>query len=672
MKKILFSVFCLVCVLKGYAQNETMKFGGFDAAYEIRDDRRIGPGVKYTEYYFKNIRYQGTYYKMRALVIEIDNEAKNYQTAFMAKYDQNKEYHQNTTHVDEYKRQQVLDKTPIASVMADGFSQSADNGTSLQWEVNGGLVANGIMHYRPQSGAAHYYLDGEGNMNIGVLTCSPTVSAASAGEHAINVFNRLRSVSPNGITLFANGYGRRGKFKTADIETNEKLGTEVVVKLDNADGIICSGVYTGTVVKKLTGSSHAFEQGQVVLGSVSGDGDAWLQKLTEGEKVTINIQYKDAAGKNVALQSCMRAFSGYAVKDGVAQPSTVVGYQQDALGLSKDGKKSFYVHLDQNGIEGAAGYSDAPIAVFNMFISQIKGLYNAVLTDGGPSAEMDVNGVPVSCTYGRPIPAALMVFSTANISGMAKGRVASVDFKDYLKRISVGESYTPEFYCFNSGDEVIEKSAPSTLKLSCDESLGTISADGKTFTAKAGGTGKLYCEYNGRKDEMWIEVSKYTGIVVEPETYTGEMYGTLEAKLYGICADGTKELIPNNEAVWTASNKYAIQSCADGKIKFGTPGNAKVTVEYKDYKAEIVISVVTAIEQIEQSAPVSVKSYDDKIVFTADDAASMSCVLYSIDGKVIDQVSVNGGQLTVSRHGATSPVLVKLVVNGKTYIYKLI
>lgn len=672
MKKILFSVFCLACVIKGYAQGGVMRFNGKDATYEIRDDRRVGPGIKYTEYYFANIQYNGLYYKMRALVVEIDNEKKNYQTAFMAKYDQNHEYHQSTTQAAEYKQQKLLGKTPVVSVMADGFHQAADNGVNLQWEVPGGLVANGIMHYMPQSNAPHYYLDGNGKMNIGVLTCAPTVSAESAGEHKINVFNRMRSVSPNGITLFANGYGYKGKFQTADLQENKNLGTEVVVSLDNADGTICSGVYTGTVVKKLEGSFNNFEKGQVVLASVSGDGDAWLQKLTEGEKVTINMQYQNAAGENVALQSCMRAFSGYAVKAGVAQPSKVVGYQQDALGLSKDGKKSFYVHLDQNTIDGAVGYSNAPIAVFNQFISQIDGLYEAVLTDGGPSAEMVVNGESVSVTHGRDIPAALIVYSTANLSGMAKGRVSAVDFKDYLKRISVGETYTPDFYCFNSGDEVIDKAVPSTVKLSCDESLGTISADGRTFTAKAGGTGKLYCEYNGRKDEMWIEVAKYIGIRVEPDTYSGSMYGTFDAKLYGVCADGTEELIDNSEAVWTASNTYSVTSCADGHIKLGTPGNALVTVEYKGYKAEINISVVTAIEQVEQSAPVSVSSYGDKIVFTANDAASMSCVLYSVDGKVIDQASANGAQLTVSRRGAASPVLVKLIINGIIYIYKLI
>lgn len=388
MKKQLAFVFFAVCSLMGYAQHGSMVFDGQDTPYEIRDQRRIGPGTVYTEYYFNDIG--SLHYKMRALVVEIDNENEyTYQTPFMAKYSDNGKYHQSCSKVDEHKLQESLGRKPIASVMGGGFTQDALNEKSVCMEVSGGLVSDGIMHYMPQSGQVHYYVDGKGNVVIGKLTCSPVIKAENAGERAIAGYNRLRSNYPDGITVFANGYGMQTKFQTADIQSAKDNGTEVVIAVDN-NAVISSGVYTGKVVKTLSGSFNSFSQGQLVLSALQGDAEAYLQSLAVGEKVTLDFQYYDAQGEPVALQSAVKAFSGYAVLKGVAQSSSAQGYPQDALGLSADGKKSYYIHLD-NRLTGE-NISSAPIRVFNQFIQQIDGMYDAILMDGGPSAEMEING----------------------------------------------------------------------------------------------------------------------------------------------------------------------------------------------------------------------------------------------------------------------------------------
>lgn len=697
MKKILFSIIALVSAMSGYAQGGAMTIDGKDVTYEIRDSRRIGPGVTYTEYYFDNIQSNDLYYKMRALVVEIDNEKENYQSLYMANYAKNQEYHQIISQKNEFRYQKYdSQKSPIASVMADGFvsTEQGENSNNIMGEVVGGLVAEGIMHYMPASGNTHYYVDGNGCVHIGMLTCSPTVSSANAGEHRINNFNRKRSISPAGITLFANGYGMNGKFQTADTQNNRNLGTEVVVTLDNEDGIICSGVYTGKVAKVMNGSFNKFEKGQVVLASVNGEGEQWLKNLAVGDAVTINMQYYDAQNTAVELRTCSRAFLGYAVKNGVPQKMkndyTNKGYMIDAMGLSKDGKKSFFVHLDQNGYSSdySKGESTATVDIFNQFLSQVPGLHEAILTDGGPSAAMIIasGAVPedvenASVSDGRPIPNAMMVYSTANVTGRNKNKVNTVDFRDYYKKMCVGDSYEPKYYFFNPGDELIDGNyymnaaddAPG-LKLTCDRGLGYISGN-KYFVATSGGKGKLYCEFNGRKDEMYIEVSEYKGLRVEPDVYTGEPGGSFTARAYALLSDGTEKELPLSDVNWTTNNSKVVRSCDGGRIRLGIPGNAIVTAEYRiNYTAELVISVVTAIEQVEQTAPVSVKSYADKVVITANEVSvsEMSCVLYSIDGKVIDKISVKGSELTLARRGSASPILIHLVIDGKKYIYKLI
>ncbi|MCH5310739.1 MAG: phosphodiester glycosidase family protein [Prevotella sp.] len=654
----------------GYAQHGTMIFDGVETPYEIRDDRRIGAGTKYTEYYFNDIGSH--HYKMRALVVEIDNTNEyTYQTPYMAAYSKTQKYHQSNSKKEEFDYQSAHDRKPLAVVMGGGFTQDTSNPLSIRWEVGGGLISDGIMHYMPQSNATHYYVDSNGKVVIGTLTCQPKIKADNAGEYPIAGFNRLRSNYKNGITVFANGYGKQGSFQTADLEEARELGTEIVIDIDNS-AVIASGVYSGKVVEKLSGSFNKFKEGQLVLSALQGKAEEYLQSLSVGEKVTLDFQYYDAEGKEVALQSALMAFSGYAVKGGVAQPSNVTGYPQDALGLSADGKTSYYVHLDNYNLDDDV--SNAPIAIFNQFIQQIDGLYDAILMDGGPSSEMVVNGEWVSKSVGRQIPSAIMVYSTAKGGLIIDRTVSEVDFKDYCKTLSVGEEYTPEYYLFTQYQDIANTTTvPKDIVLSCDDNIGVISSDGKSFIATKGGKGKLYCTYKGRTDFMYIEVMGASAIRVEPKTYSGEMNDVIEAKLYAIKAEG-EELIDNSLADWSTNNSETVVDCKDGRIVLNKPGHAEVYAEYEGLTDVMTIDVTTSIEWIEASAPVSITVSSDAVVIKANDSSvsSMSCVMYAVDGKIIGAASVKGSVLSLQHNGLKSLVLLQLQIDGKMYIYKFI
>lgn len=660
-----------------------MTFDGVESEYEILTDRRIGPGTKYTEYYFNDIGAR--HYTMRALVVEIDNENEfTYQSPFMAGYEKNQIYHQSLTKADEYvwqdKNTGTTGRRPLATVMSGGFTQDELNEKSVVMEVAGGLVCNGIMHYMPVSNAVHYYVDGEGkgNVRIGVLKCAPTVVAANAGEHSIANYNRLRSNAPAGITLFACGYGMKTKFQTADIKSAKELGTEVIVTLDQGSSNVCSGTYTGKVAEVKNGSFNNFAENQVVLAAVNGEGEEWLKKLVKDEKITLNLQFYDAQGVPVKLQSCVKAFSGYAVKDGVAQPSGAYGYPQDALCLSADGKKSYYIHLD-NWAEGEKT-SNAPIAVFNQFIQQVPGVYNAILMDGGPSAEMYIrddnngNGLWVSQSVGRFIPASMMVYSIADNSSLAK----QADFVDYSKKLYIGKEYTPEFYFFNKNGDIVNPSKPQDVMqkvtLTCEPAdLGKFS--GKTFIPAKGGKGYLCATFKEHQDKMYVEIADAVGLRVEPESIVdGKMNDTFTAKLYKIGVDGSETIVDNSLAKWTTNNKNTVYSCTDGNIILAVPGDAEIYADYEGMRAVITVNVVDGIEQIEASAPVSVNVAGDVICITANDSSvqKMSCQMYTADGKLVGNASANGSSLRVARRGASSPVMILLTIDGKKYIYKLI
>ncbi|MDO5527031.1 MAG: phosphodiester glycosidase family protein [Prevotella sp.] len=678
MRKALALAFSLLCSVTGFAQGGKMTFDGVESEYEILSDRRIGPGTKYTEYYFNDIGSR--HYTMRALVVEIDNENEyTYQSPFMAGYDENQIYHRSTTKEAEFKWQDdhfsTIERRPVASVMSGGFTQDELRPLSVMMEVSGGLVCNGIMHYMPVSNTEHYYVDGEGNVRIGKLKCNPTVVAANAGEYAISNFNRLRSNAPAGITLFANGYGMKGKFQTADLESAKALGTEVVITLDNNTKTICSGKYTGKVTEVKSGSFNTYKEGQVVLASVNGAGEEWLKSLAVGEAITLNLQYYDAQDVPVKLQASVKAFAGYAVKAGVAQSSGAYGYPQDALCLSSDNKKSYYIHLD-NKADGDKP-SNAPIAIFNQFIQQVPGVYDAILMDGGPSAEMYIRksqtaGEWVSQSIGRFVPASMMTYSTAKYSNLA----FEADFADYSQKLYIGKEYTPDFYYYNRYGDIANPSTSPAVTLSCDPAdLGTFSEDGKTFIPAKGGKGYLCATYRNREDRMYIEVSDAVGLRVEPETVVDAESGySFKAAIYKIGADGSETLVDNSLVTWSTNNSSVVYSCKNGEVILSFPGLAEIYADYEGMRATITVNVIDGIEQIEASAPVSVSVAENVINITADDASvqAMSCQMFTADGKLVGCASANGSSLKVVRHGASSPVIIMLTIDGKKYIYKLI
>lgn len=672
MKKQLIFMLYVLFSMVGYAQHGAMVFGDEYASYEIRDERRIGAGTKYTEYYFNDIGK--SHYKMRALVVEIDNDNQyTYQTPFMARYAENQTYHNATTKRYEFELQEGKGRKPLACIMGTAFAQNAPNALTIMMEVSGGLISDGIMFYMPANGDVHYYVDGNGKVSIGRLTCSPKVTAENAGTFSVSGYNRLRSNYPNGITVFANGYGVQGKYRTADIQEAKDLGTEVVVELDDPDTMISSGVFSGKVVAKMSGSLHVFSKGQFVLSALQGNADNYLKSLQVGEKITLDLQYYDAQNNPVALKSTVRQFFGYAVKDGVAQGSGMTQYAQDAMGVSADGKKSYFIHLDNNNYGNDV--SNAPISIFNQFIQQIDGLYEAILVDGGPSAEMVVSGEWVSAERGRAIPTSMMTYSLAPSSTS----VEEIDFTDHSRTFVVGDSYTPDFYFFNEYGDLVKSSettaiqALKEMKLTCDEQLGEISADGMSFIPHNGGKGSLYCEYKGRRDQMYVEVLDLVGIRVEPKEITGEKGDVITAKLYKKLPDGTEEQIDNSLATWYTNNTHAVVSCDNGEIYLYMPGPAEVYAEYLGMTDVISVNVITSVEQIENTAPVKITVSGDilHIVAAGGTAVPISCVVYSADGKIMNSASATDGVLDISRSGTGSPAIIQLIVDGKLYTYKI-
>lgn len=618
MRKNFFTVFLmLIMSVVAYAQKGTMTINGKSAEYQIEKQYRIGPGAVYTKYIFDNIAPVSA--KMVVNVIEID-QTNGY--VKQAPYLANGTYKGNNRQIDEHKRQQSLGQKPLASVMGNPFTQET-TGTELmpEWSVVGGLAINGAICHS-YSGLS-YYIDGSNNACIGNLTMSTSISSNGSSINIGNI-NRVRSNSllP---TLFCNGFG-----KSCDIAAYNSAGAEAILKLDNTN-IIGAGSTTATVTEKKNGSGNLFGEGYAIISGRDGDAYNFVNGLSVGDKVTISVSCTDEGGRNVDLKQLACPLFGYGVRGGVAQPSSMAGYAQCAVGVSSDGKKSYWLEMDN-----VPGVSDASVDVMNQFMQQL-GIYDALLMDGGPSAEMQVGGEWVSVNSlgfgfnGRSIPSALMLYSTVPGNDYDIAEVAFVKKEDFVK---INIPYTPEFYAYNQYGEYLAVSAKDSYYLEFKGDCGAVSDDKKSFVATSAGEGELVAYVNGTStpsSTMHIVVSDIIGVAIEPSKfYTSEGRGA-QATLYLKYADGSKKPVNNSDVYWLTEDKW-VAECDNGKITPKQDGETKIVGHYDEMHGVCEVTVKTVESDVIDITPLVTDVNNMNIVLDGTPKSAVAVVTPKKDG----------------------------------------
>lgn len=580
MRKNFFTVFLMLLMSVAiYAQKGTMTLNGQPAEYQIETQYRIGPGAIYSKYRFNNIAPYG--YKMVAHVIEID-QANQY--VKQAPYLAEGKYLRANSQVTQYKNDIEAGKKPLASIMGNPFTQIT-TGTDYMpdWSVVGGLtIDNAICHAANGSALAYYVANGK--TNVGNITMSMTATS-KAGTINIGNINRVRSNSSL-PTLFCNGFGM-----SREIKANEDKGCELILQLDKST--IGCGTTTAQVIRKIEGSFHEFVDGQAILSALDGEAFNYVNQLNVGDQITISVSCLDENSQSVALSQLASPLFGYAVKNGVAQSSKMAGYAQCAMGVSRDNSKAYWVDMDHD----TDGESDAPVAVMNQFMQQL-GIFNALLMDGGPSAEMQVGGLWVTKNSlgnfeGRAVPSAVMLYSTAPYDNTVYD-VAVIEKEAYVK---INVPFTPTFYAYNRyGDMVSASNANYYLEF--NGTCGKVSDDGKSFIPTGPGEGDLSVCISGtsNKSTMRVVVSEVAGVTLKPQKFYSSEGRDTQATLYVNYNDGSEMALDNSQVTWTSSDEWIV-TCDNGCIKphqgeENVPGEAVVTATYEGMSDKCDVTVV--------------------------------------------------------------------------------
>ena len=474
MKRLISLLGLLLIFFAGFAQvTGTMYIGGATSSFDTLVHRRIGPGMTYTKVYFNRAGTGGYQMLMNVITMDMTNPYNSHSS-----YIANDRFYQSNDQIDEYQRQISEGKNPVATMMGGAFVQSnTTNPLYPAWEVSGGMVSDGRLLLNPSG--SNYYVDSDRNAGCGRLSLSVNVETPNGSFSVTNV-NRLRGRN-SGVTMFCNNYERSR-------DVNASKGVEILLSLVGSDGIGVNGDYKCKVERVMTGSGHDFNSNQVIL-SAEGDSEKYLDGIKAGDDITISVSCLGPSGQALDIIQSATPMTGYAVLGGRAQANSSTLYPQCAIGVSSSGDVVYWADLEINS------RSNAPVSMMNEYLANI-GVWDAVLMDGGPSAEMTVLGEWATENSigggfnGRLVPCGLIAYCTSP----SDDTVESVDFKQIKTEARQGAAITPELYGFNQYGELISDDVKgnSDVYLTCDPSVGVISEDGRSFTPTTGKSGYIY------------------------------------------------------------------------------------------------------------------------------------------------------------------------------------
>lgn len=582
MKRLfLFAIIVVSVVFSAMAERTgTMNIRGVACQYDTLIHRHVGPGVTYTQFQFYNMNIGGSIpYKMRTHLFTID---MTNQYNRLSPYQAKDVFFDNVTQTQEVNRRKKLGLKPFASVNGIDFVQSPPLSTEpyTYMETRWNLVEEGYIWYEEDTPRVRYYTDASRKGNIGGLTMKAKVTSSKGVSAEIGQINHYRDHARknNKLALFCNGVGKAK-------DTRPKDGVEVILQGD--------GIHVGdnqlSVVQKKAGCGTSIPKGQCVITGVGTELEAFLNSLEEGETVTIEIDYVDSVGNTVVPSNTYTSFIANCVKNGepYGDPRTNVAYS--ATGVSKDGNTVYLADLE------ISAYSNPPLRCLEDFLIEV-GAWNACYNDGGPSAEMTVDGKFVTNNSigmgfnGRYCPNGIMVYSIAPDDN----EVVSIECADpSLKKLSTGSSFPLQLYGYNQYGEMIDDQAALNAKveISCPKELGTISSDGM-FTATKAGTGVITIgvKNHGMQVTIPVDIDNRRELIISPaNVFTGE---DRTVQLSAQLLEGT-EFTDIDPALisWDADDNYVVLDCSNGLVVPYMDGYSTITATYQGLSATATVEV---------------------------------------------------------------------------------
>ncbi len=561
MKRILFSLFSLLCIASSYA----ISLNGIEYTIDTLSMFPAGPG--------------STYYELRLL--RADN-GRGRLDAFLLAVDSRNPYVQV---------QQVLGKSKVTgcevpSSMAKRSTTDTEiyfggvNGDFFAYEAPvGTTIINNQYALTPAGsggGRRHGGIDADGR---GVTAYTHTYSLkvempydTTLTIHHVNDYrdeNQLVLFNHHlGTTTGSNAYGTEVKIQLLEGETWKTTGTmkaKVLAKEENVGSMPLTAGYAVL-------SGHGSMQKE-------------LNKLNVGDELTLSFEMRlDDELVNVAQLIGGDHYEAMILDDGKVAQSGFWNelHPRTGFGVSQTRDTIFMMVVDGRGV--SAGCTTKVMAE----ILKHHGAWNAVNWDGGGS----------SCMYIRPFDqmnngsdgkeraVTNAMFAVAHVPEVDNNVVAIAPYMPnyYLPRYGVA---APQFLGYNKYGVLVETNV-SGVTLSCAPEVGEILEDGR-FLATGEKGGKLVATWGNVTTELDVRISSTAPIAIRidtvlcgPQPYKVEVEGTV--------GNNTVEIL-SSALTWSSADPTIATVDEDGNIVGVKNGTVVITGKLGTFTDQIVVKV---------------------------------------------------------------------------------
>ena len=327
----------------------------------------------------------------------------------------------------------------------------------------------------------------------------------------------------NEIVLFNSDLGTNPTRSVSDLY-------EVVMDLtDDCQWAINKELRGRVVSTNSTGGTIIGERQAVLQGR--GTGKTFLQQAAIGDTIAFAIGIYAALSMDYPQIAQLSAGNCYVMKNyrlqfrNWAEKYNNQNYPRTGFGVSEDHQRLWMLVMEKPGM-----YTHEMCSILRHF-----GACYAMGADGGGSAQFNLLGHiinPTTEASPRAVSNAIFLFSTSPDDGMpAKllfqdGAFGTLSLPSYA-------AYTPHIRAYNQYGVLIDNDYAG-YTLTCEPaSLGTISADGKTFTASpVGGDGMLIATAGTARVEKAVHIEAgevsiaLDSIICDLDPYTIEIYST--------------------------------------------------------------------------------------------------------------------------------------------------
>lgn len=523
---ILLPLIC-ICALT-FAQSSTIQIAGNTYSIDTLEHYQVGPGSVYTKY---NVHISDSR-NVKLYMLEID--LKNPYTKIEERNAKGVvgEYAYFTA---EHAALDWEQHRPIGAVNCNFYWQTTSTTEGLAGQPTGGTACNGVLVTQPDwwnMGAENTGIYGWNDMGYVLIDKAGKAIMDNfqwdgkifIGENSYSLrdCNRFRTnPDANEIALFNHYQGSR---------VTRETEYEVIFKVKEwkiNEDMTCEVISVGTV------GGYTIPEGQGVL-QCRGNGKTFVEKLKAGDsfKMNLGIYSTNVDGYRPLIEQMTMGNALCMVAGELTQRNTNEGYNtqiyaRTGMGINDAGDKLWMLVMETTGMSTTE----------MCYVFKYVGATYAVGCDGGGSAQMNILGtVRNKTTTGSPrqVNNSFWAFSTAPDDNT----VASLSFVDFSSlNISSYASYTPQVRAYNKYGWLLSSDFED-FTISCEPAtLGTISSDGKTFTAGArAGKGKLIIQYGNVKQEKDINIAegvvsiRLDSILTDKRAYPVEVYSSTLGK----------------------------------------------------------------------------------------------------------------------------------------------